>query len=459
MSAMNFCTPGDPMVLIAFMQAQNCSQYPASWRHPEAALDFLTPQYYQRIARTLEDAKFHMAFFDDRLAMPDIYGDDFRATVEHGIRAVKMDPVVVGQVMGLATSRLGIGVSCSTTYYHPFHVARLFATLDLMLGGRAAWNIVTSLNDSEAANFGFDAHPEHDARYDRADEFMDVVLGHWASWQPDAITLDRASGRFADPDKVKALRHAGAHFKSRGPFPVPRSPQGHTILMQAGQSGRGREFAASWGELVFSIYPTIAVGKPLYRGFKESLAAMGRDPAQVKVAPCVQVVAAATQSMAEDRKALIDSLAKPQDALVLLSEILNYDFAARPVDAPFTDEELKSINGLQGLRDKVLKLSGIANPTTADFVKYSGRATTREFPMFLGTPAAIADQMEEWFGETCDGFVVAPNVIPGTYDDFARLVVPELQRRGLAQKEYRGSTLRENLGAGPPFSVHGRSAK
>ena len=154
-------------------------------------------------------------------------------------------------------------------------------------------------------------------------------------------------------------------------------------------------------------------------------------------------------------KALIDSLAKPEDALVLLSEILNYDFAARPVDAPFTNEELKSINGLQGLRDKVLKLSGIANPTTADFVKYSGRATTREFPMFLGTPAAIADQMEEWFGETCDGFVVAPNVIPGTYDDFARLVVPELQRRGLAQKEYRGSTLRENLGAGPSFGVLG----
>ena len=455
---MEFRKPNDTMVLIAFMQAQNCSQYPASWRHPEAAQDFLTPQYYQRIARTLEDAKFHMAFFDDRLAMPDIYGDDFRATVEHGIRAVKMDPVVVGQVMGLATSRLGIGVSCSTTYYHPFHVARLFATLDLMLGGRTAWNIVTSLNDSEAANFGFDAHPEHDARYDRADEFMEVVLGHWSSWQPDAITFDRESGRFADPDKVKALHHAGAHFKSKGPFPVPRSPQGHTILMQAGQSGRGREFAASWGELVFSIYPTIAVGKPLYRGFKESLAAMGRDPAEVKVAPCVQVVAGATQSMAEDRKALIDSLAKPQDALVLLSEILNYDFAARPVDAPFTNEELQSINGLQGLRDKVLKLSGIANPTTADFVKYSGRATTREFPMFLGTPAAIADQMEEWYGQTCDGFVVAPNVIPGTYDDFARLVVPELQKRGLAQKEYRGNTLRENLGAGKAFGVHqGRS--
>lgn len=452
---MTFRQPGDKMVLIAFMQAQNCSQYPASWRHPEAAPDFLSPAYYARIARTLEDAKFHMAFFDDRLAMPDIYGHDFRTTVEHGIRAVKMDPVVVGQVMGLATSRLGLGVSCSTTYYHPFHVARMFATLDLMLGGRTAWNIVTSLNDSEAANFGFDVHPEHDARYDRADEFMDVVLGHWTSWEPDSLKLDRASGRFADPDKVHALHHAGTHFKSRGPFPVPRSPQGHTVLMQAGQSGRGREFAARWGELVFSIYPNLAVGTPLYRGFKERLASTGRDPGQVKVAPCVQVIAGSTKTMAEDKMAFIDNLAKPQDALVLLSEILNFDFASKPADEPFSDDELRSINGLQGLRDKVLKLSGIRNPTTADFVKYSGRGTIREFPMFVGTPQSIADELEQWFNETCDGFVLAPHHVPGTYEDFTRLVVPELQRRGLAQTEYAGATLRENLGAGAPFATCG----
>jgi FMN-dependent oxidoreductase (nitrilotriacetate monooxygenase family) len=448
-----FRRPGDPMVLIAFMQAQNCSQYPASWRHPEAATDFLSARYYTRIAHALEDAKFHMAFFDDRLAMPDMYGHDFRATVEHGIRAVKMDPLVIGQVMGLATSRLGIGVSCSTTYYHPFHVARAFATMDLMLGGRAAWNIVTSLNDSEAANFGFEQHAEHDARYDRADEFMEVVLGHWASWQPDAIECDRRTGRFADPDKVRALGHAGSHFRSKGPFTVPRSPQGHSILMQAGQSGRGRRFAARWGELVFSLYPNVAVGKGLYTGFKQSLAEAGRDPAEVKVAPCVQVIAAPTQAMAEDRMAFIAGLAKPQDALVLLSEILNYDFAARPVDAPFSDEELASINGLQGLRDKVLRLSGIANPTTADFVKYSGRATLGEFPMFVGTPKKIADEMEQWFHETCDGFVVAPNVVPGTHEDFARLVVPELQRRGLAQRDYAGATLRENLRAGAAFDT------
>src|ERR1051325_9435255 len=175
------------MKLIAFMQAQNCSNYPGSWRHPESALDFTSAKYYQRIARTLEDGKFHLAFFDDRLAMPDIYGGDHRPAVEHGIRVVKMDLIPIMTAMGLATRHLGIGGTYSTTYYEPFHVARTFATLDLMLEGRGAWNVVTSLNDSEAANFGSAEHAAHDLRYDRADEFMQVVLGHWRTWEPDAL--------------------------------------------------------------------------------------------------------------------------------------------------------------------------------------------------------------------------------------------------------------------------------
>ena len=163
---------GRQMALVAFLQAQNCSNYPASWRHAETAGDFLTAEYFQRIARTLEDARFHLAFFDDRLAMPDRYGDDPAESLRHGIRVVKMDLIPLLTAMGLATRHLGLGGTYSTTYFEPFHVARTFATLDHMIGGRAAWNIVTSLNDSEAANFGGEAHPEHDDRYDRADEFV-----------------------------------------------------------------------------------------------------------------------------------------------------------------------------------------------------------------------------------------------------------------------------------------------
>src|SRR5438067_4856297 len=195
------------MALVGFLQAQNCTNLPASWRHPESRTDFLSADFYREIARVLEAGKFHLAFFDDRLAMPDRYGNDHAHTVEYGIRCVKLDPIVVMMVMGMATTHLGLGATCSTTYYEPFHVARMFATVDHMTGGRAAWNVVTSLNDSEAANFGQLKHPEHDRRYDRADEFMEVVLGHWASWEDDAILLDRAGGRFADPDKVHRLQY------------------------------------------------------------------------------------------------------------------------------------------------------------------------------------------------------------------------------------------------------------
>jgi FMN-dependent oxidoreductase (nitrilotriacetate monooxygenase family) len=252
------------MVMVGFLQAQNCSNYPASWRHPESAPDFLSAGYYQRIGRILEEGKFHLAFFDDRLAMPDRYGDDYRESVRNGVRVVKMDPISILAVMGAATRCLGLGATYSTTYYEPFHVARVFSTLDLMTGGRAAWNVVTSLNDSEAANFGADKLPDHDSRYDRADEFMEVVLGHWNTWEEDAIRLDKAEGVFADPDKVHPLKHEGRWFRSRGPFTVPPSPQGRPIVIQAGQSGRGREFAIRWGEIVFAIFPTLEFGQRVY---------------------------------------------------------------------------------------------------------------------------------------------------------------------------------------------------
>ena len=195
----------------------------------------------------LEAGKFHLAFFDDRLAMPDRFGNDHAHAVEHGIRCVKLDPMVVLMTMGMATTHLGLGATCSTTYYEPFHVARLFATLDLMTDGRAGWNVVTSLNDGEALNMGRTEVIEHDLRYDRADEFMEVVLGHWDTWDDDALIVDKISGRFADGDKVRRLDHVGPSIRSRGPFTVPRSPQGHPVIIQAGQSGRGRRFAGALG--------------------------------------------------------------------------------------------------------------------------------------------------------------------------------------------------------------------
>ncbi len=434
------------MALIGFLQAQNCSNYPASWRHPATAPDFLTPEYYQRIARTLEAGKFDLAFFDDRLAMPDRYGDHYAEAVRNGIRVVKMDLIPILMAMGLATSRLGLGATYSTTYFEPFHVARVFATLDVMLGGRVAWNVVTSLNDSEAANFGKDAVLPHDLRYDRADEFMQVVLGHWDTWEDDAIVMDRERGIFADASKIHPLHHKGEYFSSRGPFTVPRSPQGHPVLIQAGQSGRGLDFAARWGELVFVIYQNLDIAKSATAKFKERVAAVGRNPEQVKVAPAVYAVVGETHTMAEEKMAFIEQLAKPIDSLALLSEVLNFDFARKGMDEPFNADELASISGLQMFRDRVIQLSGKPNPTVRDFVRYSNRGTIREFGVFSGTPAEVADQMEEWFTSgACDGFVLSATHMPGAYEDFVRLVVPELRRRGMVRKEYEGTTLRENL--------------
>ena len=439
------------MLLVAFMQASNCSNYTGSWRHPETAPNFLDLQYYQDIARTLEAGKFHMAFIDDRLAMPSRYGDSYAEAVEHGVRAVKLDLVPIITAMGLATSHLGLGATYSTTYYAPFHVARLFASLDHFTGGRAAWNVVTSLNDSEAHNFGVSEHLEHDDRYDVADEFMEAAIALWDSWQDGAVVADRTTGQFADSREVRRADYRGQYLSSRGPLTVPRSPQGHPVVIQAGQSERGRQFAARWGELLFVIFPTPEGCKAYQDDLRGRAAAAGRDPDAVKVAPAVYVVAGETEQEAADKLAFIDGLAHTVDSLALLSEVFNYDFAQHPPDQPLSDETMASMTGLRGFLDRVIRLSGDPNPSLNDFIKWSGRGTLREFPVFTGTPAQVVDQMEQWFNsESCDGFVLAATHMPGTYEDFVRLVIPELQRRGLFRREYVQGTLRNNLGLARP---------
>ncbi len=437
------------MTLVAFLQAQNCTNLAMSWRHPLSRTDSWSPDYYRHIGRVLEEGKFHLGFFDDRLSMPDMYGRNHAHTVQHGIRCVKLDAVTVLTVMGMATERLGLGATYSTSYYEPFHVARVFATLDLMTEGRAAWNVVTSLNDGEAQNMGRDEVVAHDERYDRADEFMEVVLGHWDAWEDDAIVQDKATGLFAIPEKVHRLDHQGRYFRSRGPFTVPRSPQGRPVIIQAGQSGRGKRFGAQWGELIFVVYPSIEAGKRDYAEFKANVAGGGREPEHVKITQLVNTVSAATKAEAEDKWAVIEKLPLEVDALSLLSEALNFDFATKAMDEAFTDREMAEISGLQAIRDRVVRTSGNKNPTVRDFIHFSGRG--RVHNPVVGGPKEIADRLEQWFVERgCDGFVIPATHVPGAYEDFVRFVVPELQRRGLFREDYAGTTLRENLGMPVP---------
>ncbi|MGI9614271.1 MAG: LLM class flavin-dependent oxidoreductase [Acidimicrobiales bacterium] len=437
------------IVLVGFLQAQNCTTIPAAWRHPEARLDFLSADYFQHIGRTLERGCFDLGFFDDRLAMPDMYSGDHRHTVENGIRCVKMDPTAVLMAMGMATDRLGLGATYSTTYYQPFHVARLFSTIDHMTGGRAAWNVVTSVNDNEARNMGLAEAIDHDTRYDRADEFMEVVHGHWDTWADDALVLDQENGLFANGDRVQRLDHAGDEFLSRGPFTVPRTPQGHPVVIQAGQSGRGQRFAARWGELLFVSHGKIERAKAAYDKVRTEAAAIGRDPDQMRITNLVFPVAGRTLAEAEDKKAAYDELPNDIDELSLLSEGLNFDFSTKGLDDPFTDEELEGLSGIQAIRDRVMDHTGNPHPTVRDFMRVTGRANLSH--AVVGGPTELADHFEEWFTEpACDGFVIGGSYTPGTFEDFVEIVVPELQRRGLVRSDYTGTSLRDHLGLPRP---------
>jgi FMN-dependent oxidoreductase (nitrilotriacetate monooxygenase family) len=440
------------MSLVGFMQAGNATVYAGSWRHPATEAGFLSASYYQHLGRVLELGCFDMMFFDDRLAMPGIYGGSVAEAVRHGARPVKLDLSVVLGILAGATQRIGLGATYSTTYYSPFHVARTFATLDHLSGGRAAWNVVTSVNDSEAQNFGLSEHLGHDERYDRADEFLEATAGLWDSWEDDALVLNRDDGIFADPDRVHELNHDGEWFKVRGPLTVPRSPQGRPVLLQAGSSGRGQDFAARWAELIFTGDPNIDIARSHYKKQKDAIAAAGRDPDTVKMLPMAYTVVGESQAHAEEREQLfLNELVHPMASLTLLSELMNHDFAGMELDAPITDELIESVSGIRGLVQNLRKHIG-DTVTLADLAGH--RATLLQGPRFVGTGPQVADQMQEWFDSAaCDGFVIAATHTPGAYEDVVRLVVPELQRREVFRDRYTGTTLRDTLGLARPASM------
>ncbi|HYA69304.1 MAG TPA: LLM class flavin-dependent oxidoreductase [Acidimicrobiales bacterium] len=438
-----------PMCLAGFMQAGSTTVYAGSWRHPATEHGFLTADYYAKLGRILEEGRFDLMFFDDRLAMPGIYGGSVAAAVRLGARPVKLDLSVVLGIIAGVTEHIGLGATYSTTYYSPYHVARTFATLDHVSGGRAAWNVVTSVNDSEAQNYGFTEHLGHDERYDRADEFLEATTGLWDTWEDDALVLDRKAGYFADPAKVHELGYDGTWYSVRGPLTVPRCPQGRPVLLQAGSSGRGRVFAARWAELIFTGDPDIDIARSHYKDQKERIAQGGRDPESVKMLPMAYTVVGESRAHAEEREqTFLNDLVEPLASLTLLSELMNYDFSGMALDDPVTDELVDSVSGIRGLVENLRRSIG-GTVTVADLAGH--RATLLQGPRFVGTGAEVADQMEHWMeAEACDGFVIAATHSPGAYEDVVRLVVPELQRRQLVRSRYSGSTLRENLGLARP---------
>ena len=433
------------MHLCGFLIAGPVVHSHAIWRNPAHETPFLSLDHYVRIARLLEQGCFDFLFFADRLAIADRYGDSHAAGLARGDQdATRMDPMPILGAMAAVTRHIGLGATRSTTYDAPYNIAREFATLDHISGGRAAWNVVTSMNDGEALNFGTVPHLGHDERYDRADEFMELAFRLWDSWDEDALVLDRATGIYADPAKVHYVNHRGPWFQSRGPLNIPRSPQGRPVIVQAGSSGRGKAFAARWSDVIFALQPNLERMRAFKADVAGALEAAGRPPGASKVLMAIMPFIGATRAEAEAKEALHDSLADPVAGLSTLAAHANTDFSSLPMDA--TVKEIAA-SGSQGNLAALRSITPDGGMTIAEAGGVYARGVM--CPRAVGTAKEVADQLIAIIDSgAADGFVVSPAFLPDTFEDFVREVVPLLQARGYLRRGYAGGHLRELLTEG-----------
>lgn len=418
----------------------------AIWRHPETVGDFRDPEYYVRAVKAMERGLFDFAFFADRLGVSDTASGSRDLAFSQGSQdSARLDPVPVLSYLIAHTTHIGLGATRSTTYFEPAHVARTFGTLDILSKGRIAWNVVTSMNDSEARIFGKEAHLDHAVRYDRADEFVEAALALWASWDSDALVLDRARGLFADPRKIHPVKYNGQWIKVEGPLNIPRGPQQRPVIIQAGSSGRGRQFGGRWADAIFTIQTDLEAAIANRNDIRDAAAAQGRDPAAVKVLTAIMPFIARSAQEAARRRDAHNALASADLGIATLSSQLNFDFSVYPLDTPLSD--LAGDAHLPApARDKLR----IMRERTLGEVARNWSASVR-VPQWVGTGEEIADLMQQWFDAGgCDGFVISPAYMPGSFDEFTDAVIPVLQARGLYRREYGGATLRDHLGLALP---------
>jgi FMN-dependent oxidoreductase (nitrilotriacetate monooxygenase family) len=425
---------------------------PGHWRMPGAAPTDMDFDQCVTFAQTAERGLFDMIFFQDSAAVaPAFYlsGNDPEALAE-AARCVRLEPLTLLAGLAAVTKKIGLIATSTTTYNEPYHVARKFATIDHMSKGRAGWNLVTSQNVDEAQNFSHDRHMDHDLRYERAEEFYDVVTGLWDTWEDDAIIRDRKSGRYIDPTKLHLLNHRGKHFQVRGPLNVARPIQGHPIVAQAGSSEPGRNLAARSADVVFTAQVTLEEAKAFYDDVRGRMPRFGRNPDDIRIMPGIRYVLGATESEAKERYEMMLSEASDEGSLASVQRlcgtlnIRDYD-----LDGPLPD--LPPSNAAKARQKMMIDLAKREN--------LSIRQLARRFTFSLGhmvvvgTAKTLADFMEEWFlAKACDGFTMLSPYYPKPLEDFVAGVVPELQRRGLFRTQYEGATLRENLEI--PFKPH-----
>jgi FMN-dependent oxidoreductase (nitrilotriacetate monooxygenase family) len=426
------------------MSMRGLGYHTAAWRHPDVPADgTLRFEHYVRNAQTAERGLFDMIFFADGIGIRE--KDEPKGSLSRsGYEIVEMEPMTLLPALGALTKHIGLVTTASTTYNEPYHIARKFATLDLISGGRAGWNIVTSWSDAEAHNFSRAKHLDYDTRYERAGEFVEVVTGLWDSWEADAFVYDKASSVFYDESKLHLLQHRGKHFQVKGPLNVASMPQGRPVLVQAGASEPGREIAAQWADVVYAAQDKLSSAQAYYQDVKRRMLRYGREWDDLKIMPALRPVVGRTRAEAQ---AKFDQLQELLDPLVGLARAYNAlgDLSGYPIDGPVPivtgDAQVRSS------QERIMARVRENNWTIRELCQHLAGAGGF---CRIGTAADIADVMEEWIDqEACDGFNITPTHLPGGCDDFVELVTPELQRRGRFRTAYEGKTLRENLGLKP----------
>jgi FMN-dependent oxidoreductase (nitrilotriacetate monooxygenase family) len=415
----------------------------AAWRHPEVDPDASSKySHFLHCTRRAEEGLFDMVFFADGIGVR--ANDEPPGSLSHNNRNVELEPLTLLSALAPMTSHIGLVTTASTTYNEPFHIARKFASLDHISGGRAGWNIVTSWSEQEAWNFSREKHLDYETRYERAQEFVEVVTGLWESWEPDAFVHDKATGQFYDPAKLHVLNHKGRHFQVRGPLNAKPTPQGRPILVQAGANPSGQEIAGAYADVVYSSALDIGPAKSYYASVKNHVAVAGRNPAHCLIMPGLVPIVGRTRQEAADKfeqlQQLIDPLVGLAQIYVQMGDLSGYDLdgpVPEPVNAP-----------VKSLAYKWWEKAKAEGMTIRQFyTEHAGGGGYR----LVGTAADIADGIEEWIdAEAADGFNLTPTHLPHGIDDFVEHVVPELQRRGIFRTRYEGKTLRENLGL-PPY--------
>lgn len=420
----------------------------ASWRHPETEVRKVTDlAYLTEIAQVAERGKFDNLFFADVFGQP---------ILENAHSGLKLDPVVIISALAAVTKNIGLTATLTTSYNEPFHVARKFAAIDHLSNGRAAWNVVTSANEREALLFGRDAHFQHAERYERADEFVDVVKKLWYSIDEEALIIDKESSHYYNLNKVTEIDHEGKFFKLKGTLDAPSTPQGHPVIVQAGSSEAGKELAAKTAEVIFTAWQTLEDAQAFYKDVKGRLAKYGRNPEDLKILPGAFIVVAATEEEAIAKHQQLNNYITPEVGLAYLSGFTGVDLSEYDFEGQIPDFNGQQIDGTNpNIRASIVKGIVEAKGLTTLRELYNNIAGARGHREIIGTPTQVADQLQEWFeNEAADGFNIMAPTFPQGFNDIVEQVIPELQRRGIFKTEYAGTTLRENLGLKRPVNPY-----